>query len=372
MNQKIIHIGLDVDDNAFHGCAFDRETGELRNFKCRPTAKGLSHQLDKIQEQYPQDRLQICYEATYLGFSLQRDLTKLGYHCEVICPNSIPRIRGNRIKTDRIDGEKLAQFYANGQLTVVDAPDAEQEKDRDLLRSRQRVLQQLAEMRSHIQSLLRRNGIHYKAETGNKAHWTKHHYGWLERKAQSLQGSLGRTLDLLLQQLKWLDYTIDEFNKTIDEMAASEKYRAQVKALTCYKGIKNIFALTIITEIGDIKRFTHPRKLVSFMGLDIAEYSSGGVHHRFGITKHGNRHLRTALVEANQRSYMSAFIGKDLKMRRRDTDPKLIHIADRCMKRLAKKGRRLILAGKHPNKVKVACAREMVGFVWESLRTMAA
>jgi hypothetical protein len=32
-----------------------------------------------------------------------------------------------------------------------------------------------------------------------------------------------------------------------------------------------------------------------------------------------------------------------------------------------KKGNRLLLSGKHPNKVKVACAREMVGFVWESL-----
>jgi hypothetical protein len=43
----------------------------------------------------------------------------------------------------------------------------------------------------------------------------------------------------------------------------------------------------------------------------------------------------------------------------------LIAIADRCMRRLNKKGNRLLLAGKHPNKVKVACAREMVGFVWE-------
>ena len=33
---------------------------------------------------------------------------------------------------------------------------------------------------------------------------------------------------------------------------------------------------------------------------------------------------------------------------------------------------RLLLAGKHPNKVKVACAREMVGFVWESLNKVAA
>ena len=34
---------------------------------------------------------------------------------------------------------------------------------------------------------------------------------------------------------------------------------------------------------------------------------------------------------------------------------------------LNKKGNRLLLAGKHPNQVKLACAREMVGFVWESL-----
>ena len=36
-----------------------------------------------------------------------------------------------------------------------------------------------------------------------------------------------------------------------------------------------------------------------------------------------------------------------------------------------RKGNRLLLAGKYPNKVKVACAREMVGFVWESLNQAA-
>ena len=77
--------------------------------------------------------------------------------------------------------------------------------------------------------------------------------------------------------------------------------------------------MTMITEIGDIKRFPHPRKLVSW-------------------------------------------IGKDVKARRKDTAPELISIADRCLRRLNKKGNRLLLAGKHPNKVKVACAREMVGY----------
>ena len=61
--------------------------------------------------------------------------------------------------------------------------------------------------------------------------------------------------------------------------------------MTCYKGIKNLFALTMITEIGDIKRFPHPRQLVSWIGMDIREYSSGGKHNRFGITKQGNRYF---------------------------------------------------------------------------------
>jgi len=51
---------------------------------------------------------------------------------------------------------------------------------------------------------------------------------------------------------------------------------------------------------------------------------------------------------------------------RKHIAPELVNINDRCLRRLNKKGNRLLLAGNHPNKVKVACAREMVGFVWES------
>ena len=61
------------------------------------------------------------------------------------------------------------------------------------------------------------------------------------------------------------------------------------------------FALTMITEIGDITRFPHPRQLVSWMGMDIREYSSGGKPNRFGTTHQGHRDLRTAFIEANQR-----------------------------------------------------------------------
>ncbi|MFO8154341.1 transposase [Thioalkalivibrio sp.] len=145
-----------------------------------------------------------------------------------------------------------------------------------------------------------------------------------------------------------------------------------MQALTCYKGIKHLFVLTMVTEIGDLKRFAHPRRLVSWAGMDIREYASGGRSTWLGITRQDNRYLRTALIEAKQRGDRSATLGKDVKARRAESRSEYVGIADRCLRRLNKKGNRLLLAGKHPNKVKVACAREMVGFVWESLNQAAA
>ena len=101
MKQNIIHIGLDVDDTQYHGSALDKNTGEVLNFKCRPTLKGLLGQLDKLNKYFPDRSFNICYEASYIGFTLQRDLADKGYHCDVVAPSSIPSPRGRQIKTDR-------------------------------------------------------------------------------------------------------------------------------------------------------------------------------------------------------------------------------------------------------------------------------
>ena len=296
MQQTIIHVGLDVDDTQYHGSALDKRTGEVIDFKCRPTLKGLLSQLDKLARHFPGCTLKLCYEASYIGFTLQRDLTEKGYACEVVAPTSIPSPRGKSIKTDRIDASQLAHYYANGLLTLVSIPELEQEQDRDLLRTRQKLVEQQTELRKHLQALLRRNGLHYKAQAQSKTHWTKQHYDWLKRMIEAASGSLNVNLTLLLRQLKALNGILAQYDAQIEALARSPRYQKPVQALTCYKGIKHLFALTMITEIGDIKRFPHPRQLVSWIGMDIREYSSGGKHNRFGITKHGVRRVCTDLL----------------------------------------------------------------------------
>ena len=142
-------------------------------------------------------------------------------------------------------------------------PDEEQEQDRDLLRSRQKVVPHRTQLHKHLQAVLRRSGLHYQAQTGNKSHWTKHHYGWLARTTDGLSGSLQVNLEFLLRQLTGLNQILTEYGQQIEGLANPPRYQESVQSLTCYKGIKNIFALTMITEIGDTKRFPHPRKLMS-------------------------------------------------------------------------------------------------------------
>jgi len=58
------------------------------------------------------------------------------------------------------------------------------------------------------------------------------------------------------------------------QVAESERYKKPKDALNTFRGIDTLSAMTIIAEIGDIRRFAHPRQLTSYVGLDVSEYSS--------------------------------------------------------------------------------------------------
>lgn len=82
--------------------ALNKKTGGVLTFKCRPNLKGLLNQLDKRHQYFGNCVLRICYEASYIGYTLQRDLAGNGYHCDVVAPNNIPSPRGKQIKTDQV------------------------------------------------------------------------------------------------------------------------------------------------------------------------------------------------------------------------------------------------------------------------------
>ena len=84
-------------------------------------SEGTAGPVEKTKHVFPGSSVWIWYEASYIGYTLQRDLVEKGYHRDVVAPTSIPSLRGKQIKTNRIDVAQLVQFYANSLLTLVAA-----------------------------------------------------------------------------------------------------------------------------------------------------------------------------------------------------------------------------------------------------------
>ncbi len=368
--EKIVFVGLDVDDKAFHGSFIANGQEKSLDFSCKPNLGALVSRLEKIRNAYPEYQIKLCYEAGYLGYSLQRGLNKSGFDCTIIAPSLIPTTPGDKVKTDRLDAEKLALYFSNNLLTPVTVPTEEEESVRDIIRSRARLTGELRRIKLHITSLCRRLGLNYReSRTGAAEYWTGLHRNWLKAAVNEIKIPAHKfNLSLLLAHLDEIQSKIDLYADEIERISKEAKYLPKVQALICYRGIDFLTAMILICEIGDVRRFKKPTQLISYAGMDLKEYSSGGVQNQTSLTKMGNSRIRTAVIESTQRPWSTPQVGRSLKMRRKDIDLRYIEVADRCMKRLYKRSNHLLYREKMKNKVKVACARELLCFVWESLQ----
>lgn len=365
-SNPIMYIGLDVDDNAFHFHGISEEKTEIIRFKMKPRTKTLLQKLRLVQDKGYTPRL--CYEATYIGYELYRKIRENGFHCDIIAPSLTPEVKGHKVKTDRIDAENLAIFYQGNLLHPIYVPTEEDEQVRGTIRDRAFFTEKANDFKRRILSVCRLNNIDYHQEKGISArYWTIIHLNWLQAKIRNCTTTLRKRFEVLLSGLESLLDQIHELTMLIEEYAKLDEYKESVESLKCFRGIETLTALTIVTELGDVRRFSNPKKIVSFVGFDINEYSSGGKSKRYGISKTGNKYLRHALVTACQNPVNMKRISKRLRKSRQEADPKMVRIGIRAACRLQKKTDRMQRANKHINKIKIACARELIGFIWEAL-----
>ena len=112
-----------------------------------------------------------------------------------------------------------------------------------------------------------------------------------------------------------------------------------LEALMTLRGIDFVAAATLVAELGDLKRFAHPRELMSFLGLVPSEYTSGDARHLGKITKAGNGHVRRILIEAAW-NYRFAARKSVVIQKRQEGQPKVVRdIAWRAQLRLAQRYR---------------------------------
>ena len=304
------------------------------------------------------------YEAGACGYALQRQLESLGIACEVVAPSLVPRKPGERIKTDRRDARKLAEYLAGGHLTPVRPPTPAEEAARDLCRAREDAKQDRMRCRHRLSKFLLRRGVSYSA--GRKM-WTQAHRAWLQKRSfgDPWEQVVFDDYRLAVEQI---DARIEALDRQIEALAQTPPYRKPVGALRCFRGIDTHTALGLVTELHGIERFGRPRSLMAFVGLVPSEASSGDRQRRGAITKAGNGHARKLLIEAAWHARHKPAIPVRLRQRREGQAPEVVAMADVAMQRLHRRYWRLVQRGKPTTVAATAVARELTGFVWAALR----
>ena len=332
-----------------------------QEWKVANTAVNIRMMVRRIRRKAP-GPVVICYEAGVCGFALQRQIQAEGVICKVIAPSLVPVKAGQRIKTDRRDARKLAWYLRAGMLTEVHPPDEEAESARDLVRSCEVAQADLMRSRHRLLKFLLRRGIYYR----DGRHWTQKHFRWLSglRFARARDSVI---FNGYLSEVVQRKDRVAELLGAISALATEAPYAKPVGWLRCFRGIDVLTAMTVVTELYAIERFSSPRQLMSYVGLVPSEASSGETEHKGGITKTGNRRVRRVLIQAawNQRKRVG--VSAALQKRRVGQPAWAIQLADHAMRRLHRRYWYLIHRGKVATVAATAVSRELVGFIWAAL-----
>jgi transposase len=300
----------------------------------------------------------VCYEAGPTGFGLYRYLAGRGIACEVVAPGLVPQRPGERVKTDPRDARKLARLHAGGLLEPIFVPSRELEAARDLVRAREDARLDRVRARHRLSKFLLRH-----ERTMPTKCWGVTRRSWLAKQTFPF-GAQQHAFDDYLQALDLVDRRIEALEREVRQVADQGPWSVLVARLRCLRGVDTLTALGIACEVGDFARFETAEEFMSFVGLVPSERSSGERRKQGSITKAGNSHLRRLLVEAACNARRRPQVGYQLARRQRGQDPAVIEPAWRCQQRLFKRWRRMAARGKPHQKIVVARARELAGFVW--------
>lgn len=355
-----LFIGMDVHKETIDvAIGTNRINGKIRHYG------QISNRIDAIDKLVAKlkreaSTLKFVYEAGPTGFGLYRHLTRKGHQCAVVAPSLIPKKPGDRIKTDRRDAMRLVQLHRAGDLTPVHVPQVDDEAIRDLSRAREDAMLQQRAARQRLKSFLLRHAIRYEGT----ANWNERHLRWLTKVI----------LPTPAQQVTFQEYvnTVTECTHRLERMERLLKehvkqwyYAPVVDALQAMRGMRFINAVTVVAELGDLRRFDTPRQLMCFLGLVPSQHSSGERTRLGPITKSGNTHARRNLIEAAWAYRHKAKVSREIQLRQEHLPIAVRDIAWKAQLRLCTRYRRLTARGKSKNVVVVAIARELVAFMWD-------
>jgi len=244
----------------------------------------------------------------------------------------VRQIAEARVKTDPEDIRRLLTVLIGNIVPEVWVPPMDVRELRSLISFRWRLGKQITMSKNRLHNVLQRFNL--KPPEGNLLA-DKNQTWWDEQEFSELTG-LQVQLDLeIIAQLEAQKARIDQ---KLAELSDTQPWAGEMVYLMQIPGYGLLTSMIFLAAVGDISRFSDPKKLVGYAGLGAGVHDSGQKHQEKAITKAGRKELRWALVQAAWAAVRS--------------DPYWKAQYQRLTK------------VKHPNKAIVAIARRLLVSAW--------
>jgi len=267
-----------------------------------------------------------------------RVLTDLGHEVRLISPQFVkPYVKYN--KNDRNDAEAICEAIGRPSMRFVPPKSAEQLEIQAVHRIRQRVVANRTRLVNQVRGLLGEHGVVVARDITR----IRRALGEIADSHESAFGDI--FIDMLRDmrdELAELDIRLAGYNRRIKNLFRSNEMCQRIGQI---EGVGLITATALVAAIGDKSCFKNGRQFAAWLGLVPKQHSSGGKARLLGISKRGDRYLRTLLIHG-ARAVLGKAAGK--------TDARSQWIGRMRERR-------------HPNVVAVAIANKNARIIWSLL-----
>lgn len=291
----MIIVGCDLHTRYQQVAMLDQATGEV-------VERRLGHENGEARAFYAAlaAPVRVGIEATGHTLWFEQMLHELGHELWYGHAAQVRACAVRQQKTDARDAWLLLDLLVSNRFPRIWVPSPAQRDLRQLLWHRHKLVRLRTLLGNQLHALAMGQGVCRKKKLFTRK-------GRAELQGLALGPWASRRREELLRLLDQVEPSIAALEKAVLEQAQAYP---DAQRLMTHPGIGPVNALAFVLTLGPIQRFARSKQVVSYLGLNPQEHSSGGRQRLGAISKQGNTLVRWLLVEAVQHA-----VRKDAELR---------------------------------------------------------
>lgn len=280
------YCGIDLHARILYVCIINEQGEKVEHKKIKADPDEL---LDLIGPY--QDQIVIGAECMHCWYWVNDLCLEYGYEFVLGHALYMKAIHGGKTKNDRIDSYKIAMLLRGGNFPRAYTYPQKMRATRDLLRRRTRIVRHGADLKAHVTNTF--------SQYNRPAHNLNLRYPYAREELRQTfsEPAVQRNIDIDLNIVEFYTKELSQVEWFI-EQHAKQHNPVDYQLLHTIPGIGRILALTILYEIGDIRRFATVQQFASYSRLVKCKAESAGKVYGTSGNKIGNAHLKWAFSEA--------------------------------------------------------------------------